>query len=111
MILLFVISQSIQCSIIFYIYQYTDTFKLVEDTGLSLQKILILLFIVSILLSLSICSNFFNSIYLTIMQAQGKFLKYSVATTLNSFIVAVFIYPFTLLLGIFGLVFSRLLEC
>jgi len=108
MILLFVISQFIQCSIIFFIYQYTDTFKLVEDTGLSLQKILILLFIVSILLSLSICSNFFNTIYLTIMQAQGKFLKYSVATTLNSFIVAVFIYPFTLLWGIFGLVLSRL---
>ncbi|MBT3418314.1 MAG: hypothetical protein HN427_06020 [Flavobacteriales bacterium] len=42
------------------------------------------------------------------MQAQGKFFKYSVATTLNSFIVAVFIYPFTLLWGIFGLVISRL---
>ena len=92
MIFLFVISQIIQSSIIIYLdtdYHY-------------------LLIIVSVLLSVSICFNFFNTVYLTIMQAQGKFFKYSVATTLNSFIVAVFIYPFTLLWGIFGLVISRL---
>ena len=92
MIFLFVISQIIQSSIIIYLdtdYHY-------------------LLIIISILLSVSICFNFFNTVYLTIMQAQGKFFKYSVATTLNSFIVAVFIYPFTLLWGIFGLVISRL---
>ena len=92
MILFFVISQIIQSSIIIYLdtdYHY-------------------LLIIISVLLSVSICFNFFNTVYLTIMQAQGKFFKYSVATTLNSFIVAVFIYPFTLLWGIFGLVISRL---
>ncbi|MGY8987291.1 MAG: hypothetical protein ACKVG7_01920 [Flavobacteriales bacterium] len=91
MIFLFVISQIIQSSIIIYLdtdYHY--------------------LLIISVLLSFSICFNFFNTVYLTIMQAQGKFFKYSVATTLNSFIVAVFIYPFTLLWGIFGLVISRL---
>ena len=108
MILLFVISQFIQSSIIFYIYKYTDTFKLIEETELSMQKILILFFIISILLSISISSNFFNTVFLTIIQSQGKFFKYSVATTLNSFIVAVFIYPFTLIWGVFGLVLSRL---
>ena len=109
MILLFVISQFIQSSIILYIYKYTDTLKIIEETELSMNKILVLFFIISILLSISICSNFFNTVFLSIMQAQGKFFKYSVATTLNSFIVAVFIYPFTLIWGVFGLVLSRLL--
>ena len=92
MIFLFVISQIIQSSIIIYLdtdYHY-------------------LLIIISVLLSISICFNFFNTVYLTIMQSQGKFLKYSIATILNPFIVAVFIYPFTLLWGIFGIVISRI---
>ena len=66
------------------------------------------LFPISFLLSAIVCFNFYNSIYLTILQAKGRFIEYSVAAALNEFIVIVFIYPFSLLFSIFGLVFSRL---
>tara|TARA_B100000902_G_scaffold18326_1_gene21967 strand:- start:15071 stop:16342 length:1272 start_codon:yes stop_codon:yes gene_type:complete len=93
MVLLFILSQIIQLVII-----------LILDSQYSFE----LLFI-SILLSISICFNFLNTIFLTILQARAKFLSYSIATTLNSFLVAVFIYPFTLFFSVFGLVFSRLI--
>ena len=93
MIVLFVLSQILQFVIIWYLdSDYT-----------------VLLVIVSILLSISICFNFLNTIYLTIMQAEAKFYSYSLATTLNSFLVAVFIYPLTLFFNVFGLVISRLI--
>ncbi|MAO72350.1 MAG: hypothetical protein CMD02_07600 [Flavobacteriales bacterium] len=95
MILLFILSQIIQFIIIWYLdCDYTTKLKLV---------------IVSILLSISICFNFLNTIYLTIMQAEAKFYSYSLATTLNSFLVAVFIYPLTFFFKVFGLVVSRLI--
>jgi len=93
MIWLFVLSQIIQFVIIWYLNS-DYTFELL---------------IISFMLSVSICFNFLNTIYLTIMQAQAKFFSYSVATTLNSFLVAVFIYPLTLLYSVFGLVLSRLI--
>ena len=93
MIWLFVLSQIIQFIIIWYLNS-DYTFELL---------------IISFMLSVSICFNFLNTIYLTIMQAQAKFFSYSVATTLNSFLVAVFIYPLTLLYSVFGLVLSRLI--
>ena len=93
MIVLFVLSQILQFVIIWYLdSDYT-----------------VLLVIVSVLLSISICFNFLNTIYLTIMQAEAKFYSYSLATTLNSFFVAVFIYPLTLFFNVFGLVISRLI--
>ena len=93
MIWLFVLSQIIQFVIIWYLNS-DYTFELL---------------IISFMLSVSICFNFLNTIYLTIMQAQAKFFSYSVATTLNSFLVALFIYPLTLLYSVFGLVLSRLI--
>ena len=93
MILLFVLSQIIQFIIIWYL-----------DSDYTFE-----LLIISLMLSISICFNFLNTIYLTIMQAQAKFFSYSIATTLNSFLVAVFIYPLTLLFSVFGLVLSRLI--
>ena len=93
MLFLFVLSQLFQFSIILYL----DT----EHT--------LLLSLISILLSVSICFNFLNTIYLTIMQAEGKFFDFSIATSLNSFLVVVFIYPLTLLFNLFGLVVSRLI--
>jgi putative peptidoglycan lipid II flippase len=92
MLLLFVISQIIQFLIIWYL-----------DTNYILELILI-----SVLLSISISFNFLNTIYLTFIQAQGKFLKYSLATILNSFLVVVLIKPLTLLCGVIGLALSRL---
>jgi len=93
MLFLFVLSQLFQFSIILYL----DT----EHT--------LLLSLLSILLSVSICFNFLNTIYLTIMQAEGRFFDFSIATSLNSFLVVVFIYPLTLLFNLFGLVVSRLI--
>ena len=93
MILLFVLSQIIQFIIIWYL-----------DSDYTFE-----LLIISLMLSVSICFNFLNTIYLTIMQTQAKFFSYSIATTLNSFLVAVFIYPLTLLFSVFGLVLSRLI--
>ena len=55
MILLFILSQILQFVIIWYLDNYT-----------------VLLVIVSILLSISICFNFLNTIYLTIMQAEAS---------------------------------------
>ena len=93
MLLLFVLSQIVQFAIIWYL-----------DSDYTL-----LLVIISVLLSISICFNFLNTIYLTIMQAEAKFFSYSIATTLNSFLVAVFIYPLTFFFNVFGLVISRLI--
>jgi putative peptidoglycan lipid II flippase len=93
MLFLFVLSQLFQFSIILYL-----------DTEHNL-----LFSLISILLSVSICFNFLNTIYLTIMQAEGKFFDFSIATSLNSFLVVVFIYPLTLLFNLFGLVVSRLI--
>ena len=59
-------------------------------------------------MSFSISFNFLNTIYLTFIQAQGKFLKYSLVTTLHSFLVVILIKPLTLLCGIIGLALSRL---
>ena len=94
MFLLFFVSQIIQFVIIWHLdSDYT-----------------ILLSIVSILLSLSICFNFLNTIYLTIIQAQAKFFTFSIATTINSFLVTALVYPLTLFFNVFGLVISRLIE-
>ena len=93
MLLLFFLSQLFQFAIILYLNtEYT-----------------LLLSLISVLLSISICFNFLNTIYLTIMQAEGKFFSFSVATSLNSFLVVFFIYPLTYLFNLFGLVVSRLI--
>ena len=92
MIWIFVISQLIQSAII-----------LVVDPD---EKLLF--FLISIVLSLSICLNFLNTVFLTIMQAMGRFVKYSKATILNSTVVTILIYPLILLVNLFGLVISNL---
>ena len=93
MFLLFVLSQIIQYFIIWYL-----------DTDSKLELILI-----SVLLSICIALSFMNTIFLTFIQAQGKFFKYSLATTLNSFVVMILVKPFTLLWNITGLALSRFL--
>ncbi|MBE50190.1 MAG: hypothetical protein CMP51_00595 [Flavobacteriales bacterium] len=112
MLFLFVVSQIIQSFIILYIYYSPSASQLVNEvgkTGMTKDQIFLLLFIISVLLSFSICFNFFNMLYLTIMQARGQFFKYSVATTLNSFVVVILIIPLSYFLNIIGLVISRLL--
>ena len=46
--------------------------------------------------------------FLTIIQANGDFKKFSIATTFNIFVATFLIYPLSYLLNIFGIVLSRL---
>ncbi len=93
MLYLFIISQIIQAILILYL-----------DTEYT-----IILFCLSVLLSIILCYNFFNTIFLTIMQSQGRFYRYSLISLLNPFIGIVFIYPLTFLWSIIGLALSRLI--
>ncbi len=64
--------------------------------------------VLSFLLGIVMSVNFFNSIFLTILQAKGSFKKHSIATTLNISLSTLLLYPLTLLFGIIGVVLSRL---
>ena len=89
---LFLFSQFIQLPLILYI-----------------QPDRIVIYIVlSCLLGIVMSVNFFNSIFLTIIQAKGDFKKHSVATSLNISLSTLLLYPLTLLFGIVGVVISRL---
>ena len=89
---LFLVSQIIQIPMIWY---------------LNTERIEIYV-VLSVLLGVVMSVNFFNSIFLTILQAKGKFKQHSIATTLNLSFSTVLLYPFTLLFGIIGVVLSRL---
>jgi len=65
------------------------------------------LIIVSLLLSLLIILNFFNSIFMTVLQAEGNFKEYSLGSTLNLFASTLVLYPLALFFDIFGVVISR----
>ena len=65
--------------------------------------------IISLLLGLVMSMNFFNSIFLTILQAKGEFKKHSIATTLNLFVSTFVLYPFALFFDIIGVVISRMI--
>lgn len=93
MVLLFISSQFIQFLAIWFLdFENTES-----------------LLLISILLSFTICLNFNNVLYLTILQAEGKFIKYSLASTLNEFVVTVFIYPLSWFLNVIGFAFVRVL--
>ena len=89
---LFLLSQIIQIPMIWYI----------NPERIEIYVVL------SVLLGVVMSVNFFNSIFLTILQAKGKFKQHSIATTLNLSVSTVFLYPFTLLFGVIGDVLSRL---
>ena len=89
---LFLLSQIIQIPMIWYI----------NPERIEIYVVL------SVLLGVVMSVNFFNSIFLTILQAKGKFKQHSIATTLNLSFSTVLLYPFTLLFGIIGVVLSRL---
>ena len=92
-IYLFLISQIIQTFVIFY---------------LNLENNL-LFFIASFILSFSICFNFINAIFLSILQARGLFLRYSYASVSNSLVFTLLVYPLISMFSFIGLAFSRLL--
>ena len=72
------------------------------------KKYYVTLIFTSIILSIILSTNFINSLFLTIIQANGDFKKFSIATTLNIFVATFLIYPLSYLLNIFGIVLSRL---
>ena len=92
-IYLFLISQHIQTAVIFYL-DLQDSF---------------LFFGASLVLSFSICFNFINTIFLTIIQARGMFLRYSYATVTNSSVFTLLVYPLISVASVVGLAVSRLL--
>jgi len=72
------------------------------------KKYYLTLIFTSIILSIILSTNFINSLFLTIVQANGDFKKFSIATTFNIFVATFLIYPLSYLLNIFGIVLSRL---
>ena len=90
---LFFMSQVIQTVVIFHLN--------LENNNL--------FFIVSLILSFSICFNFINTIFLTIFQARGLFLKYSFSSVTNSLVFTLLIYPLISIASFIGLALSRLI--
>ena len=90
--LIFIISLIIQLLVVFFLIK--NSYFLFITTSL------ILSFILSI--------NFYNSIFLTILQAKGEFRKFSIATSLNVFIATFFVYPLSFLFSVIGTAISRL---
>ena len=93
---------------IFYIYAISQLIQLIIifnlETEYKYQLVLISLF-----LSFLVVCNFFNSIFLTVLQAEGKFKDYSIANTLNLFLATLFLYPAALIFNVIGVVISRVI--
>jgi putative peptidoglycan lipid II flippase len=92
-IYLFLISQCIQTAVIFYLNLENSFF----------------FFGVSFVLSFSICFDFINTIFLTIIQARGMFLRYSYASVTASSVFTLFVYPLISVASVIGLAISRLI--
>ncbi len=90
--LIFIISLIIQLVVVFFV----------------IKKSYYLLIATSIILSFILCTNFYNSIFLTFIQAKGEFRKFSIATSFNVFISTVFVYPLSFLFSVIGTAISRL---
>ena len=90
--LIFIISLIIQLLVVFFLIK--NSYFLFITT--------------SLILSFILSTNFYNSIFLTILQAKGEFRKFSIATSLNVFIATLFVYPFSFLFSVIGTAISRL---
>ena len=90
---LFILSQVIQIPIVFYLntdYFWTFIF-------------------VSILLGVILSINFYNAIFLVVMQGKGQFKRHSISTTMDIFLSTIVLYPLSLFFGVIGIVCSRLI--
>ena len=90
--LIFIISFIIQLLVVFFL----------------IKNSYFLFIVTSLILSFILSTNFYNSIFLTILQAKGEFRKFSIATSLNVFIATFFVYPLSFLFSVIGTVISRL---
>tara|TARA_B100001250_G_C19775600_1_gene779387 strand:- start:543 stop:1814 length:1272 start_codon:yes stop_codon:yes gene_type:complete len=93
MVSLFVMSQLIQIPIVLYIASENFwTFILL-----------------SLLLGIILSVNFYNAIFLVVMQGKGQFKKHSIATTMDLFISTIVLYPLSIFFNIIGIAISRLI--
>ena len=90
---------------LFFISQFIQTVVILL---LNLENNL-LFFVASLILSFSICFNFINTIFLTVFQARGLFLKYSYSSVTNSLVFTLLIYPLISVASFIGLALSRLI--
>ena len=74
-----------------------------------LKQDFLILIPTSLVLSLVLSTNFYNSLFLTIIQAKGDFKKFSIATSFNILISTILIYPLELVLGVLGIAVSRII--
>ena len=74
---------------------------------LVVKKYYLILIFTSFILSIILSTNFINSLFLTIIQANGNFKKFSIATTFNILVATFLIYPLSLLFNILGVALSR----
>ena len=95
-------------SIIFIIFLASFIFQLVI-VFIIIKKYYFMLIITSFLLSLVLSTNFYNSLFLSIIQAKGDFKKFSIATTFNVLIATILLYPLSLFFEIIGVAISRLI--
>ena len=91
-----------------YIFIFTQILQLLVIFFFDFENKLVF-FLVSLFLSFVICFNFYNTVFLTILQAKGNFLKYAKASVLNAFVSVCFLYPLTLFFSVIGIVISRFL--
>ena len=68
----------------------------------------LILSFIAVILSSILGANFYNSLFLSIIQAKGDFKKFSISTTLNICISTILVYPLSFLLDIIGIAISRL---
>ena len=92
LLLIFLISLIVQFLIISFI---------IKDYYLTLSFI-------AVILSSILAANFYNSLFLSIIQAKGDFKKFSISTTLNICISTILVYPLSFLFDIIGIAISRL---
>ena len=64
---------------------------------------------ISLLLGVILCINFYSSVFLIVMQGQGKFKTNSIATTVDMFMSTIFLYPLTIYFSVVGILASRLI--
>ena len=95
-------------SIIFIIFLASFIFQLLI-VFIIIKKYYFMLIITSFLLSLVLSTNFYNSLFLSIIQAKGDFKKFSIATTFNVLIATILLYPLSLFFEIIGVAISRLI--
>ena len=95
-------------SIIFIIFLISFIFQLLI-VFIIIKKYYFILIITSFLLSLVLSTNFYNSLFLSIIQAKGDFKKFSIATTFNVLIATILLYPLSLFFEIIGIAISRLI--